>query len=71
MADNVARRLQVEDFEQKPSRAGMAMTDMLLEGSRQRGHTYMLWEQLQERTLHNLNSTGIHHPTEFPPHLQV
>ena len=59
MADNVARRLQLEDFEQRPSRAAMAMIDMLLEGSRQRGHTYLLWEQLQERTLHHLNSTGM------------
>lgn len=36
----------------------MAIIDMLLEGSRVRGHTYLLWEQLQERALQYLKSTG-------------
>ena len=63
----MAKRLAIEDFGQKPSRAAMAIVDMLLEASRQKGHTYMLWDQLQQSALHHLNSTGLSFlPSQLP-----
>lgn len=56
MGDSVAACLEVDP--QLPSRAAMAMSDVLLAASRDRGHTFLSWEQLQEQSLQYLNSTG-------------
>lgn len=66
-ADSIAKSLELEGFDQKPSRASMAITDMLLEGSRLKGHTYLLWEQLEERTLQYLRATGALGPLATQP----
>ena len=56
MAESVARQLEADD--QLWSRAAMGMHDVLLDAARQRGHTFLTWDQLQQQALQHLNASG-------------
>ena len=58
--ENVAVQLNLEGHESWPSRAVMAMNDVLLESSRKYGHSFLPWSQLKDQTLQHLQSSGVH-----------
>jgi hypothetical protein len=58
----VARLLGINDEDQLPSRAAMAMVDMLLDAGRQEGHSFLPWDQLETKSLAHLNAAGPYFP---------